>query len=40
VGDEEWRERRLPDEEFIDRARSFLANSCLPFKTEDDRKGE
>jgi hypothetical protein len=35
VGQEEWRERKLPDEEFIKRARGFLANSCLPFKTEE-----
>lgn len=34
VGQEEWRERKLPDEEFIKRARSFLADSCLPFKTD------
>lgn len=32
TGDEEWRERRLSDEEFIEKARGFLANSCLPFK--------
>ncbi len=32
TGDEEWRERRLSDEEFIENARGFLANSCLPFK--------
>jgi hypothetical protein len=35
VGDMEWRERRLPDEEFIRRARAFLADSCLPFKVEE-----
>ena len=34
VGDEEWRERRLSDEEFIERAKGFLADSCLPFKTD------
>ena len=34
TGDEEWRERRLSDEEFISRAKGFLANSCLPFKIE------
>jgi hypothetical protein len=34
VGDEEWRERRLSDDEFIARAKGFLANSCLPFKTD------
>jgi len=32
TGDEEWRERRLSDDEFISRAREFLKNSCLPFK--------
>lgn len=32
TGDLEWRERRLSDEEFIERAKNFLANSCLPFK--------
>ena len=32
TGDEEWRERRLSDEEFIEKAKGFLANSCLPFK--------
>ena len=35
VGDEEWRERKLNDEEFIERAKGFLADSCLPFKTDD-----
>ncbi len=35
TGDEEWRERKLSDEEFIDRAKGFLANSCLPFKVND-----
>jgi hypothetical protein len=32
TGDVEWRERKLTDEEFIEKAKSFLANSCLPFK--------
>jgi hypothetical protein len=32
TGDEEWRERRLTDDEFISRAKEFLKNSCLPFK--------
>ena len=32
TGDEEWRERRLSDDEFISRAKEFLKNSCLPFK--------
>ncbi len=40
TGDEEWRERRLPDEEFIARAKTFLANSCLPFKVEAGGKSE
>ncbi|MBZ0263974.1 DUF2889 domain-containing protein [bacterium] len=32
TGDEkEWRERRMSDEEFINRAQDFLKNSCLPF---------
>jgi hypothetical protein len=35
VGQDEWRERRLPDEEFIQRAKGFLANSCLPFKVDE-----
>lgn len=34
TGDLEWRERKLSDEEFIDRAKGFLANSCLPFKIQ------
>ena len=32
TGDLEWRERKLTDDEFIERAKTFLANSCLPFK--------
>jgi len=35
TGDVEWRERKLSDEEFIERAKGFLANSCLPFKVAD-----
>ena len=35
TGDMEWRERKLSDEEFISRAKSFLANSCLPFKVDE-----
>lgn len=35
TGDVEWRERKLSDEEFIERAKGFLANSCLPFKVRD-----
>ncbi len=31
-GDDEWRMRKLSDEDFIQRAKGFLANSCLPFK--------
>lgn len=34
TGDVEWRERKLTDEEFIERAKGFLANSCLPFKVD------
>jgi Protein of unknown function (DUF2889) len=34
TGDEkEWRERRMTDAEFIDRAKEFLKDSCLPFST-------
>lgn len=29
--EEEWRDRRLNDEEFIERAKPFLKNTCLPF---------
>ena len=29
--EEEWRERRLDDAEFIERAKPFLKNTCLPF---------
>ncbi len=32
VGDDDWRERKLPDEVFIKKANKFLSNSCLPFK--------
>jgi hypothetical protein len=32
TGDQEWRERKLTDEDFIEKAKSFLKNSCLPFK--------
>lgn len=32
TGDQEWRERKLSDEDFIERAKEFLKNSCLPFK--------
>jgi len=34
TGDIEWRERKLSDEEFIEKAKGFLANSCLPFKVD------
>jgi hypothetical protein len=33
--DEEWRQRKLSDEEFIAQVRPFLRNSCLPFKDEE-----
>ncbi len=33
--DEEWRERKLSDDEFIAKVKPFLKNSCLPFKEED-----
>ncbi|MFN3821872.1 MAG: DUF2889 domain-containing protein [bacterium] len=35
TGDEEWRRRKLSDEEFIQRAKEFLKNSCLPFREEE-----
>lgn len=35
TGDVEWRERKLSDEEFISRAKGFLANSCLPFRVDE-----
>lgn len=35
VRDEEWREHRLSDEEFLEKARAFLEDSCLPFKKPD-----
>jgi len=35
TGDQEWRERKLSDEEFIEKAKGFLANSCLPFKVSE-----
>ena len=35
TGDMEWRERKLSDEEFIEKSKAFLANSCLPFKIEN-----
>ncbi len=34
TGSMEWRERKLSDEDFIERAKGFLKNSCLPFKEE------
>ena len=30
--DEEWRQRKLSDEEFIEQVKPILKNSCLPFK--------
>ena len=32
--DEEWRDRRLTDEEFIAQVKPVLKNSCLPFKED------
>ncbi len=29
---EEWRDRKLSDEEFITQVKPVLKNSCLPFK--------
>ena len=29
--EEEWRDRRMDDEAFIEKAKPFLKNSCLPF---------
>jgi len=32
--DEEWRQRKLTDDQFIEQVKPFLKNSCLPFKEE------
>jgi hypothetical protein len=32
--DEEWRERKLTDEEFVEQIKPILRNSCLPFKDD------
>lgn len=32
TGNVDWMERKMTDDEFIKRAKGFLANSCLPFK--------
>jgi hypothetical protein len=32
--DEEWRERKLTDEEFVEQVKPILKNSCLPFKDD------
>jgi len=40
TGDQEWRERKLSDEEFMQRAKGFLQNSCLPFKVAREQGGE
>ena len=32
--DEEWRDRKLTDEEFIAQVKPILKNSCLPFKVD------
>jgi len=32
--DEEWRDRKLTDEEFIAQVKPILKNSCLPFKDD------
>ena len=37
--DEEWRQRKLSDEEFIAQVKPILKNSCLPFK-DDEPAGE
>ncbi len=33
--DEEWRQRKLSDEEFIAQVKPILKNSCLPFKDDE-----
>jgi hypothetical protein len=38
--DEEWRERKLTDEEFIAQVKPILRNSCLPFKEETDGESQ
>lgn len=38
TGDEkEWRERKISDAEFIERAKEFLKDSCLPFASSDNQ---
>jgi hypothetical protein len=38
--DEEWRQRKLSDEEFIAQVKPILKDSCLPFKDETNTNGE
>ncbi|MFI5251308.1 MAG: DUF2889 domain-containing protein [Bacteroidota bacterium] len=33
--DEEWRQRRLTDEQFIEQVKPILKNSCLPFSDQN-----
>ena len=33
--DEEWRQRKLTDEQFIEQVKPVLKNSCLPFKDKN-----
>lgn len=36
--EEEWRDRRMEDAEFIERAKPFLKNSCLPFHEPESKE--
>ena len=38
--DEEWRDRKLSDEEFITQVKPILKNSCLPFKDDGENLDE
>ena len=38
--DEEWRDRKLTDEEFIAQVKPVLKNSCLPFKDDTENSTE
>ncbi|MDH3251233.1 MAG: DUF2889 domain-containing protein [Ignavibacteria bacterium] len=37
--DEEWRDRKLTDDEFIAEVKPMLKNSCLPFKDDGENTG-
>jgi len=38
--DEEWRDRKLTDEEFIAEVKPILKNSCLPFKDDGENTND